>query len=120
MNLNSAGLEAHCALGISSLPAELQVTFFLQLHCSVCVVSCTQTRKQHQHNNNNNSSDTDTHRDHHRVLLLEFGDVFVSSGDLGLVQRPEATHHPHPALRRIHHVCGAAAAHANANKQINK
>lgn len=46
-----------------------------------------------------------THRYDHRVVLFEFGDVFVSSVDLGLVQGPEAAHHPHPALRRIHHGC---------------
>lgn len=51
-----------------------------------------------------------TCRYQHRVVALEFGDVLVSPLDLGLVQRPEAAHHPHAALRRIHHDCGSADA----------
>lgn len=51
-----------------------------------------------------------TCRYQHGVVALEFGDVLVSSEDLGLVQRPEAAHHPHAALRRVHHDCGSADA----------
>lgn len=92
MNLNSAGLEAHCALGISSLPAELQVTFFLQLHCSVCVVSSTQTRKQHQHNNNNNNS-----RDTDRLTAIT---TVSSSLNLGMYLSPRVISASFSGLKR--------------------
>lgn len=48
-----------------------------------------------------------THRHHHRVLSVEFGGEFVSAAPLRVVQRPEATHHlhpAHPALCRVHHL----------------
>lgn len=59
------------------------------------------------------STDTrcNTCRYDHRVVLLEFGDVLVSSVYLGLVEGPEAAHHPHPALRRIHHGCCCCCLH---------
>lgn len=47
-----------------------------------------------------------THRHHHRVLSVEFGDEFVPAAPLRVVERPEATHHlhpAHPATRRILH-----------------
>lgn len=76
---------------------RLQVTF---LFCSVCNLCPTQT----------NCSITTiisghTCRYDYGVVFFEFGNVFVSSGDLGLVQGPEAAHHSHPTLRCIHHGC---------------
>lgn len=80
-------------------PAELQQTFFLWItaafsapHTEITINTTTTESRQ-------------TCRYDHGVVLFEFGDVFVSSGDFGLVQGPEAAHHSDPALRCVHHVC---------------
>lgn len=43
-----------------------------------------------------------THRQNHRVLPAELGDEFVPAASLRVVERPEAAHHPDPALCRVH------------------
>lgn len=44
------------------------------------------------------------HPDLDAVLSLELGDVLVPPGQLGAVERPEATHHLDAGLRRVRHV----------------
>lgn len=47
-----------------------------------------------------------TYRDLHAVIALELGDVLVPPGQLGAVERPEATHHLDAGLRRVRHLLG--------------
>lgn len=90
INLQQLSLTAHLAPGatLQSVPPT---------HCSVCLQASAASY-----------SGSGTHRDHHRVVLLEFGDVFVPSVDLCLVQGPEAAHHPHPALRCVRHAAAGS------------
>lgn len=44
------------------------------------------------------------HPDLDAVFSLKFGDVFVSPGQFGAVERPEAAHHLDAGLRRVRHV----------------
>lgn len=82
----------------------------MQWFCSYTQQVCLHT-KQHTHRGAGGvcvcvCERARTHRHHHGVLSVKFRDVFVSAAPLRLVQRPEATHHLHPAhatFRRLHH-----------------
>lgn len=59
----------------------------------------------------------DTHPDLHAIISLKLWDVFVSSGDLRAVQRPEATHHLDAGLRRVRHVRRAGSSVVTVGQQ---
>lgn len=74
----------------------------ISYYCGASFLSTLQHRHTHTHARAHAHTRTD--RDEHRVVLSKLGDVFVSSADFGLIQRPEAAHDPHPVLRRVHRV----------------
>lgn len=60
--------------------------------------------KENQVTCNSNNCSSNTHPNLDAVFSLKFGDVFVSAGQFGAVERPEAAHHLDAGLRRVRHV----------------